>query len=734
MKRIRLVLLILGLLVISSVCSYAASTTETECADALHEIGLFSGTGTNADGSPIYSLDKQPTRAEAITMLVRLLGKEEEAKATEWETPFTDVEKWAQPYVGYAYNNGLSNGTSATTFGSYETASEAQYITFVLRALGYNDKEGDFKWDNAKELSNKLNITYGDIDQYFYRGDLVEISYFALKTNLKDSNVSLLKSLYNNGAVKTSVLPGSVSGPTKPTLQKDRIDPSVPFSFTYCGDGTDCEYYLIKIDDSYTASEENAFQVYYGDNDKTMQSALSSVYSLAEMKKGITVSLSYYIISLHKEAKADDYGVMSIVQIDAVPKVVGKTATITSTFYNEKAKKSPVAFKSNVDGEIYDKLAVAYGMFDGLELIEYPETDGEYINNFMYLFMRGEWEYDKSSFYPADADWVFYDFEIFKTSFLCYLDTISYPLSVYAKDGKFYVLTKTNNPIFTPQEIVNRQIEVYEEALVIKNEIRKAGLITDRSTDLEKAIAYSKFLYTYIYGNNKRETPTAVNSNGTLYLMEYTGPYTIFFHKMGLCAPHEAAYSLMMHMEGIACYGLHVASKGEHITGSHFVSYFVAEGKEYICDWGNGYGVLPVDEMDPGLFYAEDLEYLLPRLLIQNNGNIINSINQYELQFLTLRTPYTVTFVKRLFSNGYWFEQYRISTERGDFDSGLMISVYILDPVTRNFIGVNGQFEDEYYDDGYNCNILDIRFQACGIKYGEGVIMLRPSWGKTKYN
>ena len=209
MKRrsVLTLLLLLAASVLAGFC-FAASPQQTQCADALHELGLFDGSGKNADGTPIYSLDRAPTRAEAITMLIRLLGKEEEALSRTWETPFTDVPEWAKPYVGYAYANGLTSGTGPATFGSQSKASETQYITFVLRALGYsddeNDPERDFTWNAAKILSNQLGITYGENDPEFLRGDVVEISYYALKTKTKGSDDRLIDILYKNKAVATT--------------------------------------------------------------------------------------------------------------------------------------------------------------------------------------------------------------------------------------------------------------------------------------------------------------------------------------------------------------------------------------------------------------------------------------------------------------------------------------------------------------------------------------------------
>ena len=176
--------------------AFAASSEATEAADALNALGLFSGTGTDANGKPIYDLDRAPTRAEAITMLVRLLGKESDAKAGTWTTPFTDVQDWAKPYVGYAYANGLTTGTSTTTFSGGDTVTATQYLTLVLRALGYKDNAGDFSWDKAWELSDKIGITdgrYNANSNGFLRADVALISNDALSSKIKDTDGTLLE-------------------------------------------------------------------------------------------------------------------------------------------------------------------------------------------------------------------------------------------------------------------------------------------------------------------------------------------------------------------------------------------------------------------------------------------------------------------------------------------------------------------------------------------------------------
>ena len=181
----------------------AAGGEAQEAAERLYELGLFGGTGTDANGQPAFDLELVPTRQQAITMLVRMLGKESEALAGTWTTPFTDVADWAKPYVGYAYTNKLTGGTGDTTYGGEDPISASQYITFILRVLGYSS-DSDFAWDRAWELSDKLGFTDGRYQKSgadFTRGDMVIISASALDTKLKDGGGTLLATLQKSGAV-----------------------------------------------------------------------------------------------------------------------------------------------------------------------------------------------------------------------------------------------------------------------------------------------------------------------------------------------------------------------------------------------------------------------------------------------------------------------------------------------------------------------------------------------------
>lgn len=206
------VLSLVLLLALMPTVAYAASDEAISCANALYQLGLFNGTGKDAQGNPNFDLDRTPTRFESVTMLVRLLGRASEAEknSNTYNTPFVDVVEWAKPYVGYAYVNKLTSGTSGTTFGGAGNATVSQYITFVLRALGY-ESGVDFQWDKAWELSDKLGITNGQYNSTtnFTRGDVVIISYNALSINLKGKNTTLLDDLKARGVIKEPTTPNN---------------------------------------------------------------------------------------------------------------------------------------------------------------------------------------------------------------------------------------------------------------------------------------------------------------------------------------------------------------------------------------------------------------------------------------------------------------------------------------------------------------------------------------------
>lgn len=176
----------------------AAKAGEAEqAAWTLFHYGLFQGVSRDSRGFPDFALEETPTRAQGVTMLVRLLGKESAVLSGSWTTPFTDVPAWAQPYVGYAYENGLTYGVSDTLFSPDAPIRATEYLTLVLRSMGYVSGE-DFQWDRAWTLANRLGLTggaYNTKNAPFDRGDVAWVSLRALDAEKKSGAGTLREDL-----------------------------------------------------------------------------------------------------------------------------------------------------------------------------------------------------------------------------------------------------------------------------------------------------------------------------------------------------------------------------------------------------------------------------------------------------------------------------------------------------------------------------------------------------------
>lgn len=201
MKR-KLRMVLAGVLAVASLAMTAGAVSYEGCADRLSDLGLFQGTGNG------YQLDRAPTRAEAATMLVRLLGAEAEAEELDYSAPFTDLDDWQKPYVQYLYDNGLTTGATATTFEPEDTCSAQMYTTFLLRALGYSDAAGgDFTYTGAVDFGKSIGLVdYANCNETnFLRDHVAAMSLTALNTAVgDDADTKLLEKLVEDGAVAAS--------------------------------------------------------------------------------------------------------------------------------------------------------------------------------------------------------------------------------------------------------------------------------------------------------------------------------------------------------------------------------------------------------------------------------------------------------------------------------------------------------------------------------------------------
>lgn len=213
--RQRLLPIVAFFLLLMATSVTALASEHTPEADYLNALGLFRGTDQG------YELDRTMTRAEGAVMVVRLLGEEQNAIEANDGHPYSDVPEWADPYVGYMYQHNLTSGQSATLYGADNLMTEVQYVTFLLRSLGYDDKAGDFYWADAlikaKEIG-MVNVTRQATGNQFLRRDMATYTYLSLKTKMKDDGQLLLTYLDDKG-----ILPPTLALATE-ILEYDTYD------------------------------------------------------------------------------------------------------------------------------------------------------------------------------------------------------------------------------------------------------------------------------------------------------------------------------------------------------------------------------------------------------------------------------------------------------------------------------------------------------------------------------
>jgi len=176
------------------------------CARGLYTLGLAQGydsTGMN------FGLTDKMTRVQTVVQVIRFLGVENEVKAGTFTHPFSDVPAWANNYVGYAYANNITKGVSATKFGTDDVTTEAQFLTFMLRAIGYSDQGGDFVWSDPFALANKIGMSEtAAASASFLRGDAFRYSWNTLYATAKNG-APVYENLANAGVFTLDSLIGA---------------------------------------------------------------------------------------------------------------------------------------------------------------------------------------------------------------------------------------------------------------------------------------------------------------------------------------------------------------------------------------------------------------------------------------------------------------------------------------------------------------------------------------------
>ena len=190
-------------------------------AGALRDMGMFKGSDLGYGSG--YDLERAPTRIEGLIMFLRLLGEEQAAQAYTGDCPFVDVPDWCRAYTAYAYAQGYTKGVGKDAagrmiFGPQNTITAGEYVTFLLRTLGYRDSgaDPDFAWNTSlakgRETGVLTELEYQRLtERPFLRAQVAYLSYFALTAPRKDGGI-LLDSLDSRGSIDRAAVEAIMAG------------------------------------------------------------------------------------------------------------------------------------------------------------------------------------------------------------------------------------------------------------------------------------------------------------------------------------------------------------------------------------------------------------------------------------------------------------------------------------------------------------------------------------------
>lgn len=198
--------LCIGLFVGPAYAEINLNTDVDEMATALNRLNILQG-GSNGD----YMLDNQLERSQAVTLIIRMLGKDRFVQQNADElryTKFIDVtsDAWYAPYVGYGTLNNIVAGDTETTFSPGQYVTEKAFLKMALCALDY-EYAVDFSWSDVYQKAYEVGLltdasysTRTADNTNYLRSGAVEVIYRTLNTFKKGTQTKLALALIDEGA------------------------------------------------------------------------------------------------------------------------------------------------------------------------------------------------------------------------------------------------------------------------------------------------------------------------------------------------------------------------------------------------------------------------------------------------------------------------------------------------------------------------------------------------------
>ena len=145
--------LVLALVFVLGLCTVGASAAFDDVEDitvrysnaikAMNGLGILTGDDNDGDGNFSFRPDDNVTRAEAATIIARIMLGVENAQKWPARASFDDVsaDHWAARAISFCKSKGIINGYGDNTFRPSQNVTMTELAKMLLSAVGYGGKD-----------------------------------------------------------------------------------------------------------------------------------------------------------------------------------------------------------------------------------------------------------------------------------------------------------------------------------------------------------------------------------------------------------------------------------------------------------------------------------------------------------------------------------------------------------------------------------------------------------------
>ena len=390
---------------------------------------------------------------------------------------------------------------------------------------------------------------------------------------------------------------------------------TVPFTWEFSHVDSKAEYYFVKVDDKYNENPEDDYQVWYCHGTGGIN--MTGILSLAKLKQGVIASISLQGV---KESIAANMA--GVFRVDNMTHPIPINNTYNPTQQTEESSSLAVPIYNNERN--FNDVCKAFGL-TGLTWHENPKKEQDYIDNFLYSYICGDWEFDEVNRgnwtqiklgkwqEHLGSNWFTQAYGILGEYMNCF-ECCAY----FGFDNKYYIYTSGDASPFTAEEMTQHLYETYDAIVAVYNDFHSKNANKIFNSDLKLAQEY----YDYCISNIKKGDYVVFAENVDKRYYQYSenirsmicdGAYNCLSQHRGACGPTQNTLTALLSYEGISAFGVH----GKDLGGGHTITMARLDGKWYLIDWGNDRGIFEYNTAYgflPFIPYKKDMNTSLKHL------------------------------------------------------------------------------------------------------------------------